>query len=238
MRANTRAQGEFKTGDGRYCYPLTICDAYSRYILCCHGFASVAHEGPLMQFMRLFAEHGLPRAIRSDNGGPFVYRAIDGLSHLNVLWTRLGIGHQRIHPGRPDQNGRHERMHKTLKAETTHPPEADRASQQIRFDAWTAEFNDERPHEALGGAVPTSLYGPSGRLLPSVLPTPEYPGYAEVRRVSSGGSIHFKGHEVFVSSVLARESVSLTEVDDGLWSVHFYERLLGRVDERDFKLSG
>lgn len=231
-------KGEFRTGDGIYCYPLTVCDAYSRTILCCDGFASTAHQGPVAAFRRVFVEHGLPAAIRSDNGGPFVYRAIDGLSHLNVLWTRLGIDHDRIRPGRPDENGRHERMHRTLKAETTRPPERDMAAQQVRFDRWRAEFNDERPHEALGGAVPSSLYGPSGRTLPSELPRPEYPGYAEVRRVSLPGAIRFKGHEVFVSSVLARESVALTEVADGVWSVHFYARLLGRLDERDFKLRG
>lgn len=232
-------KGEFKTGDGLYCYPLTVCDAFSRTILCCDGFPSTAHRGPTEAFMRLFGEHGLPTAIRSDNGVPFVSpTAISGLSYLNVLWTRLGIGHERIHPGRPDQNGRHERMHKTLKAETTRPPEADRAAQQVRFDAWRTEFNDERPHEALGGAVPSSLYGPSGRALPSVLPTPEYVGYAEVRRVWGTGSVRFKGHEVFISSVLRGEHVALTETADGVWDVHFYERLLGRLDERAFKLRG
>ena len=231
-------KGEFRTGDGIYCYPLTVCDACSRYILCCHGYPSVAHQGPVRQFMRLFHEHGLPTAIRSDNGGPFVYRAVDGLSHLNVLWTRLGIAHQRIHPGRPDQNGRHERMHRTLKAETARPPRATMAAQQVRFDDWTREFNEDRPHESLGGAEPSTLYHPSNRPMPTTLPRPEYAGYAEVRRVSSGGSIRFKGHEVFVSGVLARESVALTETDDGIWSMHFYERFLGRVDERTYKLSG
>lgn len=232
-------KGEFRTGDGVYCYPLTVCDAHSRTILCCDGFASVAHQEPVAAFMRLFGTHGLPTAIRSDNGTPFVSpSAIDGLSHLNVLWTRLDIRHERIHPGRPDQNGRHERMHKTLKAETTRPPERDMAAQQVRFDAWVAEFNAERPHEALGGAVPLSLYGPSGRVLPPVLPAPEYPGYAEVRRVWGPGSVRFKSREVFVSSVLRGEHVALTEICDGLWSVHFYGRLLGRLDERDWKLRG
>lgn len=232
-------KGEFKTGDGVYCYPLTVCDAFSRMILCCDGFPSTAHRGPTEAFMRLFGEHGLPTAIRSDNGVPFVSpTAISGLSYLNVLWTRLGIDHERIHPGRPDQNGRHERMHKTLKAETTRPPKHDMASQQVRFKTWYTEFNDERPHEALGGAVPSSLYGPSGRRLPSVLPAPEYVGYAEVRKVWGTGSVRFKGHEVFVSSVLRGEQVALTETADGVWDVHFYKRLLGRLDERDFKLSG
>ena len=234
----TDFKGEFRTGDGLYCYPLTVCDAYSRTVLCVDGFASVAHQGPVAAFMRLFAAHGLPAAIRSDNGAPFVYRAIDGLSHLNVLWTRLGVVHQRTQPSQPQQNGRHERMHKDLKADTTRPPEANRASQQIRFDGWRAEFNAERPHEALGGAVPSSLYGPSGRLLPGRLPRPEYAGYGEVRRVSDGGSIKFKGHAVFVSGVLSGESVGLTEVADGVWDVHFYARLLGRLDERDWQLSG
>ena len=237
--ARVRApKGEFRTGDGVYCYPLTVCDAYSRMVLCVDGFASVAHPGVVASFMRLFAEHGLPHAVRSDNGGPFVYRAIDGLSHLNVLWTRLGIAHERIHPGRPDQNGRHERMHRTLKAETARPPERDMAAQQERFDGWRAEFNRERPHEALGGAVPSSLYGPSGRRLPPTLPQPEYAGHAEVRRVSGAGGVKFKGREVFVSRVLVGESVSLSETSDGVWDVHFYRRLLGRMDERTWLLSG
>jgi transposase InsO family protein len=232
-------KGQFKTGDGIYCYPLTVCDAYSRMILCCDAFSSVAHPGPLASFERLFQAHGLPRAIRSDNGEPFVSpQAITGLSRLNVLWTRLGITHQRIAPGRPDQNGQHERMHRTLKAETTRPPATDIVAQQQRFDAWRAEFNHERPHEALGGQVPSERYRRSERPMPSMLPAPSYPGYAEVRRVSGSGGICFRGHEVFISEVLCREYVALTEVGDGLWSVHFYDRLLGRLDERAYRLRG
>ena len=170
---------------------------------------------------------------------PFVSpTAIDGLSPLNVLWTRLDIGHDRIRPGRPDENGQHERMHRTLKAETARPPKRDMASQQACFDGWRAEFNAERPHEALSGAVPSSLYAASGRRLPSVLPQPEYAGYAEVRRVSVGGGVKFKGREVFVSSVLRGESVALTETGNGVWDVHFYARLLGRLDEQTWLLSG
>ena len=238
--ARVRApKGEFKTGDGVYCYPLTVCDAYSRMVLCVDGFASTAHPGPVASFLRLFAEHGLPVAIRSDNGVPFVSpTAIDGLSPLNVLWTRLDIRHDRIRPGRPDENGQHERMHRTLKAETARSPERDQTTQQGRFGGWQAEFNDERPHEALGGVVPSSLYAASGRRLPPTLPQPEYAGHAEVRRVSGAGGVKFKGHEVFVSRVLIGESVALSETSDGVWDVHFYRRLLGRMDERTWLLSG
>ena len=153
-------KGQFKTGDGVYCFPLTVCDAHSRYVLACEGHASVEQAGALMVFDRLFREHGLPRSIRTDNGVPFATQAICGLSRLSVRWIKLGIAPDRIEPGKPQQNGQHERMHRTLRAETARPPEADMAAQQRRFDLWRAEFNRERPHDGLGGATPAEHYAP------------------------------------------------------------------------------
>lgn len=231
-------KGQFKTLDGIYCYPLTVCDAHSRFVLCCHALPSVEQYGAYHEFERLFREYGLPDAIRSDNGVPFATQAICGLSRLSVSWIKLGIDHQRIDPGQPQQNGRHERMHKTLKAETARPPGADMARQQARFDAWRAEFNDVRPHEALSGDVPASRYVSSPRVMPDRLPGPEYPGHFEVRFLSKDGNIRFKKHQFFLTSALAHEYVGLEETGDGVWSVYFYDRLLARFDEREFKLTG
>ncbi len=229
-------KGQFKTQDGIYCYPLTICDAYSRYLLRCQGLTSVEQYAAFRQFERLFHEYGLPQAIRTDNGVPFATRAICGLSRLSAWWIKLGIDHQRIEPGQPQQNGAHERMHKTLKAETTRPPEQDMQRQQARFDRWRTEFNDERPHEALDYETPASLYKPSSRPMPAVLPAPEYPGHFEVRYLSRDGNVRFKTRQFFVSQALSLVYVGFDEFDDGVWSLYFYDRLLARLDERDFKL--
>ncbi len=185
-------KGQFRMRDGELCYPLTVCDAHSRFILSCHGLPSVEQYAALRQFDRLFREYGLPDAIRSDNGTPFATQALCGLSRLSVWWIKLDIDHDRIDPGQPQQNGAHERMHRTLKAECARPPEHDMASQQVRFDAWRAEFNADRPHEALALAVPASVYTPSAREMPDVLPTPEYPGHYEVRYLSKDGNVRFK----------------------------------------------
>ena len=232
----TDFKGEFKTLDGLYCYPLTVTDAHSRFVLCCHGLLSTAQQGVRPCFERLFREHGLPRAIRTDNGNPFATRALCGLSKLNVWWIKLGIEHQRIEAGHPEQNGRHERMHRTLKAETTRPPEPDLWAQQRRFDAWRREFNEERPHEALAGAVPASVYRSAPRTMPDRLPEPAYPAHYETRWVSKCGTFRFKHRQLFLSQALPQEWIGLEEVADGIWSVYFYDRLLARLDERDFRL--
>ena len=229
-------KGQFKTGDGVYCFPLTVCDAHSRYVLACEGHDSVKQTGALRVFDRLFHEHGLPYSIRTDNGVPFATQAICGLSRLSVRWIKLGITPDRIEPGKPQQNGQHERMHRTLKAETARPPEADMTAQQTRFDAWRAEFNDERPHDGIGGATPASRYAPSPRPMPEVLPEPDYPAHAEIRRVSRCGTFKMKGHQRFLSQALANEPVAFEEVADGVWSVSFYTVELGRFDERDYQL--
>ena len=229
-------KGQFRTGDGVYCYPLTVCDAYSRYVLACEGHESVEQYGALRAFDRLFREHGLPRSIRTDNGVPFATQAICGLSRLSVWWLKLGVTPDRIEPGRPQQNGQHERMHRTLKAETARPPGADMTSQQRRFDDWRAEFNDERPHDGLGGETPASRYAPSPRPMPDVLPEPEYPAHAEIRQVSRCGTFKLKGHQCFLSQALAGETIAFEEVADGVWSLSFYTVELGRFDERDYQL--
>ena len=229
-------KGQFRMGDGELCYPLTVCDAHSRYILSCHGLPSVEQYAALRQFDRLFLERGLPDAIRSDNGTPFATQALCGLSRLSVWWIKLGIDHQRIDPGQPQQNGAHERMHKTLKAECARPPERDMARQQVRFDAWQTEFNADRPHDALAGQVPADLYTPSRRSMPDALPEPEYPGHFEVRCLSKDGNVRFKTKQVFVSQTLAHEHIGLEETVDGVWDLYFFDRLLARLDERDFKL--
>ncbi len=231
-------KGQFPTRDGVDCYPLTVSDAYSRYLLGCTALLSTKACEAVPVFTRLFETYGLPEAIRTDNGIPFATNAICGLSALSVWWTQLGIVHHRIEPGRPEQNGRHERMHRTLKAETTRPPEQDQANQQRRFDSFRAEFNMERPHEALENATPASHYNSSARAMPKKLPAPEYPGHFLVRKVCNAGTFRFKNRQPFLSSTLKQEHIGLEEVDDGVWSIYFYTRLLARISERDFQVRG
>lgn len=233
---STDFKGEFRTQDGKWCYPLTVSDAASRYLLECASLPSTEHAGAQPVFERLFRQNGLPIAIRSDNGCPFCSVALCGLSRLSVWWMKLGIIHQRIAPGKPQQNGRHERMHRTLKAETTRPPAQNRNKQQERFMAFRQEYNELRPHEALGMRTPSSIWTPSDRTMPERIPRPEYPGHMEVRSVKCNGEIKFLGHRPFISLVLVGETVALEEVDDGIWSLYFCNSLLGRIDQRDMKL--
>jgi len=174
--------------------------------------------------------------IRTDNGAPFATTAIGRLSRLSVWWVRLGIFPELIEPAHPEQNGRHERMHRTLKAETVRPPAADKQKQQDRFDDFRQRYNHERPHESLGQQTPASVYQPSGRAFPSRLPKIEYPGHFEVRRVSRNGGVRWHSEWVCVSHVLGEEYVGFEEIDDGLWEVFFGPVRLGRFDERDSKI--
>jgi transposase InsO family protein len=231
-------KGDFRMGDGQRCYPLTVADAHTRFLLACHGLSSTAHIGALTVVERVFREFGLPRAIRSDNGGPFATKAIAGLSRLNIWWTQLGIAQDRIAPGHPEQNGSHERMHRTLKQETTFPPGGGMEAQQVKFDGFCQEFDFERPHEALGGQTPGSLYVRSPRELPETLPEPEYPGQCEIRQVRANGILYFKNQQIFLSELLKGLDVALEEVADGIWSIYFYTQLLARLDVRTFTLSG
>jgi transposase InsO family protein len=225
-------KGQFLTGDSRYCYPLTVVDSWSRYLLGCRALGSTDARATRRCFERLFRRYGLPRAIRTDNGPPFASTAVGRLSKLSVWWIRLGIRPETIEPAHPEQNGSHERMHRTLKAETTRPPAPDAAAQQRVFDRFRREFNEERPHEALGQREPTLLYRPSPRVYPSRLPEPEYPGHFERRRVSSNGRFFWRGRSLHFSKSLDGQDLGLQEVDDGVWSIHFGPVTLARLDER------
>ena len=228
--------GQFKTGDGLYCYPLTVTDGYSRYLLGCQGLlsTSVAEAKPV--FTRLFKEYGLPKRIRSDNGVPFATTTLARLSTLSAWWVRLGILPDLIEPGKPQQNGRHERMHRTLKAETTRPPAGNRQAQQRKFNRFIQEFNEVRPHEALDMATPSDLYVPSRREMPDRLPGLEYPDRFEVRYVSFNGGIRWNKGWVNVSMTCAGEYVGLEEIDDGVWNVYFGPLKLGRLHERHMRI--
>jgi putative transposase len=224
-------KGDFLLGNGVRCYPLTVQDAYSRYLLTCRALASTATAGVRTAFEQLFAAVGLPEVIRSDNGVPFVRPAPLGLSSLSVWWLKLGITHQRIRPGQPQENGRHERMHRTLKAEATRPPAADLAGQQERFAAFQQEYNGVRPHEAVAQQPPATRYAPSAQRLPAALTAPQYPGHYEVRRVNRAGCFHFRGQHIPLTTVLIDEQIGLEEREEGLWSIFYYDRLLARWEE-------
>src|SRR5438034_6939264 len=227
-------KGHFRTRDGLYCHPLTIADQHTRYLLACHGLLSTKGHGVRPVFDRLFREHGLPRAIRTDNGVPFATSGIHGLSQLNVWWLRLGIQHQRILPASPQQNGAHERMHKTLKGEACRPPHSRLATQQRAFTTFRHLYNEERPHEALHDRPPATLYRPSPRAYTGTLPPVEYPGHFIVKRVTNAGTIRLRKRLLFLANALKQHPVGLEEIDDGIWSIHFCHVLLGRVDERDY----
>jgi putative transposase len=229
-------KGQFKTGDGRYCYPLTVTDGFSRYLLGCQGLSSTAVAEAQPVFTRLFKEYGLPLRIRTDNGVPFATTTLARLSKLSAWWVRLGILPEFIEPGRPDQNGRHERMHRTLKAATTRPAAGSLGAQQRRFNGFRAEFNHERPHEALDQQTPATCYHPSPRPMPDRLPPLEYPDRFEVRYVSANGGIRWNRRWVNVSTVCVGEYVGLEEIDDGIWNVYFGPLRLGRLLERHMRI--
>jgi len=228
-------KGEFRLGDGKYCYPLTISDAFSRYLLEVRALSGVAGKGTRPFFERAFREFGLPLTIRSDNGAPFAGIGLGRLSALSVWWIKLGILPVRGRPHHPQDNGRHERMHRTLKAETTRPPAFESQGQQQRFDSFRKEYNDERPHEALGQRPPVRIYKASPRSYPERIPDVEYPGYYEVRKVGSGGVFTWKSQHVFVGFPLIGEHIGLRETEEGLWRVYFADVELGVVSKVDSK---
>jgi putative transposase len=229
-------KGQFKTGDGRYCYPLTVVDGYSRFLLACQGLEGTLHQPTRLVLQRLFREFGLPEAIRTDNGVPFASEALGRLSRLSVWWIKLGIRPELIEPSSPQQNGAHERMHRTLKASTARPAAGNARAQQRRFAAFRREYNFVRPHEGIGQRTPASLYQSSSRPYPNREPSIEYPGHLEIRRVSRNGGVRWAKRWLNISSVLAEENVGFEEIDDGIWSLYFGAVLLGRFDERKFKL--
>ena len=226
-------KGQFTTTDGIYCYPLTIADQHSRFLLACHGVPSTHAVLARPIFERTFREYGLPHAIRTDNGVPFATTALHGLSDLNVWWMRLGIQHQRIHPGCPQENGAHERMHRTLKRGAIRPPRANLAAQQRAFNAFRLEYNTERPHAYLHGQTPGSRYHESPRAYPTRLPVPTYPGHFLVKKVTFAGTVRFQYRLLYIATALTDQLVGLEETDDGIWSLFFHTVLLGKLDERD-----
>lgn len=226
----TDFKGEFRLGDGRYCYPLTVTDQVSRYLLACEALESTKETPVIEAFVRLFRECGLPAAMRSDNGLPFASpNGLYNLSKLSVFWLRLGIAIERIKPGHPHENGRHERMHLTLKKETTRPPGMNILQQQDRFDRFVSEFNEERPHEGIAMRMPAEVYAPSSRPYEG-LPELEYPFHDKDILVTACGRICMHRKKINVSTVLAGQRLGIKEVDDGIWLVSFMHYDLGYID--------
>lgn len=224
-------KGQFKMRNGEYCYPLTVCDMYSRYLLDCDGHKAISLEKTKECFTRLFKEHGLPERIRTDNGVPFASSAIARLSTLSVWWIKLGIYPELIEPGQPQQNGKHERMHRTLKKEATIPPEKNLKTQQVRFDNFRREYNSVRPHEALEMRRPSELYTESKRRMPRKLGHWDYPSHYDVRLVSNNGGLRWNTHRVPVSHTLIQEYIGFEEIDDGIYNVYYCDFLIGRFFE-------
>src|SRR5688500_17753931 len=225
-------KGQFRTRDGAWCYPLTITDGFSRYLLACAALPHPYRGATRTVLERVFRAYGLPAVIRSDNGAPFASTGLARLSRLSVWWMRLGIRPELIEPGAPQQNGRHERFHRTLKEDTAQPPATSRTAQARRFARFRAYYNHARPHEALGQSYPGALYVPSPRPFPSTLPPVEYPATCEVRYVNLAGEIEWRGHRGRVSQALARERVALDEIADGYWRMLFGTVAIGVLDER------
>ncbi len=223
-------KGWFRCGDGSRCDPLTITDGFSRMLLRCQHVEKTDGVHVRAVFEAAFREYGMPEALRTDNGTPFASRAPGGLSRLSMWWLRLGIRPERIRAGHPEQNGRHERMHRTLKEETAQPPRRTLSEQQKAFVEFQRVYNHERPHEALEYQRPAELYVASARLYPSRLKDLAYPQGAHLRRISQQGSLKWKGQRTFVSEVLAREVVGLVEIDDGCFEVYYGLVLLGIFD--------
>ena len=222
-------KGHFATGDGRRCYPLTITDGFSRYLIRCQGLTRSDLSSVRPIFTCAFRQYGLPRAIRSDNGPPFASRALAGLSRLSVWWIKLGIRPERIEPGKPQQNGRHERMHLTLKQSTASPPASTFRGQQRQFDAFLAEYNDVRPHEGLDMQTPASVYEASVREYPAREPQMHYPVAWRTRKVQARGEFYWSG-EVPLTEVLTGETIGLEPIDGRYWRVWFGPVWLGVFD--------
>ena len=230
-------KGGFRTLDGTRCDPLTVTDSHSRYLLASQIMA--AQTAPVRAALdALFRAHGLPLSIRCDNGPPFGATAVAGLSRLSVHWIKLGIRVEFIPPGQPQNNGRHERFHRTLKAETTNPPAASKDGQQARFDAFRHDYNHNRPHESLGQQTPAQHYRPSPRPMPAQVPEPWYDADHDVRRVRANGEIKRQGETVFVSSALSGEPVGLLPLHHRHWLLRFAAIDLGILDRQTHRLHG
>jgi putative transposase len=224
-------KGQFKLRDGQWCYPLTVMDNASRYLLGCQGLAGTRFEPTKKVFEKLFCEYGLPDRIRTDNGVPFASTGIGNLSRLSIWWIRLGIVPERIEPGQPQQNGRHERMHRTLKFSLDQPAAENMRKQQKQLDAFRQHYNELRPHESLGQKCPSSYYQTSGKAYPKRLPELEYPTWFMCAKVCSSGIVYRQNMMIYVGNVLKGEVIGMEAVGDGIWDVYFGPVKLGRFDE-------
>lgn len=226
-------KGHFRLSNGHYCYPLTITDNYSRFIFACDGFESPACEPVIKSFERVFKDYGLPKAIRTDNGQPFCGLGIGGLTRLSIWFLKLGIMPERIDLGSPQQNGRHERMHRTLKEATIVPGKNNLIEQQKLFNDFITEFNLKRPHQALDSKRPAEVYAPSKQLLPDKVPEVHYPDEFMIKKVKMNGEIHVGGERYYVSELLHKEPIGLEKFDDDRAFIYFSKLKLGILD---FKL--
>ena len=233
---NADHKGAFRMGNGYLCYPLTVTDAHSRYVLCCAAGVGTTIAEAQEQLEAVFREYGVPRALRTDNGVPFAGSGAGRLTRLGVWLMRQEVELVQITKGCPQENGAHERMHRDLKAETTKPPAFSLSRQQARFDVWREEYNEVRPHAALELATPSSWYERSEREYRESPPEPEYAGWNEVRRVDGRGRLKLGRREYAISVALAGQLVEMEEVDDGEWVVRFYRTLVAEIDERRGRL--
>ena len=228
-------KGQFLLGNRRWCYPLTVMDLHSRYLLDCAAQPAIATNAVQARFEVLFTRYGLPTRIRSDNGAPFASRAVAGLSALSVWWLKLGILHERITPGRPQQNGAHERMHRTLKQAATQPPGANFTAQQQRFDQCSHIYNTQRPHEALNQQMPTQHYQASDRVYTPAPPDPRYPEWFSPERVGTNGLIYVDTRQVYLSTTLSQELVGVEQTGETVYDVYFGPLRLGTFDLKHAK---
>jgi transposase InsO family protein len=228
-------KGWIRLRDGARVEPLTVTDCCTRYLISLAATGSTEYAEARPPIERAFRDYGLPEVIRSDSGPPFASTGTTGLTAISVWWIKLRIRHERIDPGHPQQNGRHERFHLTL-LEAMQPPSTNRAAQDRRFETFRRDFNEERPHEALGQRTPTSVYRCSPRSMPARLPEPDYPVEAAVRQVRSNGEIKWNGDFVYICSALAGETIALEEIDDGHWQVRFFDVPIGIIDPHTRKL--
>ena len=236
---NIDLMGWFRTGDGQKCHTLTATDSFSRALLLCKGLLHPTHADTRAALEACFKQYGLPLAIRCDNGEPFIsYRSVAGLSRLSVWLIKLGIQQVRTRPGHPQDNGLHERMHRTIRSKAARPPAKSLAAQQPRLNAIRRVYNRVRPHRALAGKTPMSLYQASERRFPRKLPGLEYPEHFEVRKVRANGDLVWKSNLLFLSEVLAREPVGLEETDDGIWSIYVGPHMIAILDERRRRIIG
>src|SRR5580704_9059184 len=228
-------KGYFLTGDGYRCDPFTITDAHSRFLIRCQAVARMDLAQVSAVCDAAMREFGMPERIRTDNGAPFAGVGLLGLSKLSLGWMKLGIIHERIQPGRPQQNGRHERMHRTLKEDTAKPPAGTLIAQQKKFDRFRATFNHERPHEALGNETPGSIYVPSARMFPSSVASFQYPKSFLTRRVNNSGDISWHKNRVFISEVFRNEEIGLERMDEDVHRVFFHTTELGEFNSADMR---